>query len=369
MKRFKDVALVCIAYAYWIMNLFRSRTTKKLFVIFHTGQLGDLVCLTSVFRAVKESLPEYQLVVYARKPFVEVLKDNPYVDRIRGFSPKELMSRRWLADEAQQLRKECPEYFVNCMRSIESNAFGVMVGAPKRKRFVTDSDSRLERLIPGYDEYHYRYDRFVKHGVLDMLASWGIRGSNTQNQLFFEGDSSKVDDWFQSNAIDKDGIVIGTSVSSGKDFKRWPKEHWIELLTRLTQTYHAWIVFFGTQQEREEIESIRSRVLGKTIVMDSASLTELPYFLKRCSLFVSVDTGPQYIADAMDVPVVNIFGSCDEVTQRPERRFRLVTNREVCPTVLKTPSLPLSSDDLIGIDRCFNAISVDQVFGACRELL
>ena len=47
------------------------------------------------------------------------------------------------------------------------------------------------------------------------------------------------------------------------------------------------------------------------------SLDELKALIQRLSLFISVDTGPIYIAEAFDVPTIDIIGPMDENEQPP----------------------------------------------------
>lgn len=371
MNRIKNLVLTMCAYWCAVADSFRSKKPQKKFVIFHTGKMGDLVCVTSLFRAVKESLPDYELVVYAPKPFGEIVKRNPYVTRIVEYRTRDLYSDFWwLLRTARDLRKHRPQYFVNLMGSFEANIVGIISGAIQRRCLATTYDSHLQKFTHHLVEpVLYRYDYLLKQCYLDLVRPWGVKPTDTRNQLFFDGQLEEAERFFGSHGVGDGDTMIGISVSSGKEFKRWPREHWVELITKLAQKYGAWIVFFGTSTERDEIEAVRKRVLAKSIVVDSVSLSALPYYLKRCNLFVSVDTGPLYIADALGVPVVDIMGPVDETQQRPEREYRLVTDRNVCRPILKTPAYPLTEQDYCDVESAFQAVSVDEVFEACWELL
>src|SRR3989338_4216900 len=57
----------------------KIKSPKKI-AIMQTAKLGDMVCSTAMFRAVKEKYPESRLFVIGNKINKEVLEGNPDVD-------------------------------------------------------------------------------------------------------------------------------------------------------------------------------------------------------------------------------------------------------------------------------------------------
>lgn len=115
------------------------------------------------------------------------------------------------------------------------------------------------------------------------------------------------------------------------------------------------------------MEEIRREVDGEIFLILDRPLNILPHYLKSCNLFVSVDTGLMYIADALKVPVVDILGPCDDNNQRPENNYCLVTDRAVCrPQCKMLYSAEINLDE---VKTCFLALTPEMVFSACQELL
>ncbi len=59
------------------------------------------------------------------------------------------------------------------------------------------------------------------------------------------------------------------------------------------------------------------------------SLQELPALIKRLSLYVGVDSGITYLADALDIPVIDIMGPADPEDQRPTGRKAQIIRTEL----------------------------------------
>jgi len=59
-----------------------------------------------------------------------------------------------------------------------------------------------------------------------------------------------------------------------------------------------------------QIERIREKTTGNIYnLCNMLNVIELGELLKRCSLFISGDTGPMHIAEAMNVPLIMLAGS------------------------------------------------------------
>jgi heptosyltransferase-2 len=79
-------------------------------------------------------------------------------------------------------------------------------------------------------------------------------------------------------------------------------------------------------------------------------------------VFVTNDTGPMHIADALGVPVVAIFGPTDPKASGPSRRSSVVLKTAV-------PCWPCTYRSCPYDHRCMNGIGPEEVFEAGRGFL
>jgi heptosyltransferase II len=96
------------------------------------------------------------------------------------------------------------------------------------------------------------------------------------------------------------------------------------------------------------------------------SLAQLAAVLKRCSLFISNDSGPVHIASAMNVPVVSIFGRNDAGLS-PKRWGPTGVKSEVLHKevgCVKCLAHNCARDFL-----CLKSITVEEVLSAAGRLL
>lgn len=109
-------------------------------------------------------------------------------------------------------------------------------------------------------------------------------------------------------------IAVNPNASELRLERRWPGEHFAQLIEKLVQTYPGVrIVMIGVADERAYVESViglvaapqRSHIVNLAGCLNLGGLMNL---LGRARLLVSNDSGPMHIAYSMGIPVLALFG-------------------------------------------------------------
>lgn len=143
--------------------------------------------------------------------------------------------------------------------------------------------------------------------------------------------------------------------------KFWHQERWAALADRLLDDGLR-VVFGGSGRDKNYLAGIAGRMRQKPMVaageLDLAASAAL---LKRCSLYIGLDSGPMHMAALAGVPVVALFGPT-----HPER----VGPYHVAHRIVRAANL-----ECLGCRRrscphlsCMEGISVDMVHSAARML-
>ena len=162
------------------------------------------------------------------------------------------------------------------------------------------------------------------------------------------------------------GINPGAAYGSAK---RWTPEKFAGLIRRIIDELDGNVIIFGSKSESAIAQEITgkitqavysSRILNLT---GKTSLRQLAALISECDAFITNDSGPMHIASAMSVPLVAIFGSTDPNATGPlGASYKVISKELSCSPCLKRkcPKEHLN---------CMEAINVDDVFNALKEIL
>jgi len=145
--------------------------------------------------------------------------------------------------------------------------------------------------------------------------------------------------------------------------KCWLPERFSELARKLIESdARIKVLFFGSGDSVPLVNEICCDLLpGAVNLAGVTSLKELVSITSLCQLFITNDSGPMHIADALHVPLVAIFGSTDPIATGPYNTGEVLQKKVECAPCFKR-TCPIDF-------RCMKKITVDDVFNEARRKL
>jgi heptosyltransferase-2 len=197
-----------------------------------------------------------------------------------------------------------------------------------------------------------------------MLEYYGISAKAKPQLLETTGvEDAQVYGLLAAAAATAADVIIG--INPGATYgsaKRWYPDRFAAVADELAGRWGAKIVITGSRDEAAIAEEIA--VLLKNPHVNLAGKTtvrELMAVIKRCSIFITNDSGPMHIAAAFGVPVVAVFGSTDNTTTYPLSAGAVVVRKQVdCAPCMKR----VCPTD----HRCMQAVGVADVIAAAEQL-
>lgn len=86
--------------------------------------------------------------------------------------------------------------------------------------------------------------------------------------------------------------------------KWWPKERWEQVASALEKAGLEVVAYCGPRQK----EATSTLVGSRTRVVECGSVKSWAAEFNQCEFVISIDSGPMHLADALDVPVIALFG-------------------------------------------------------------
>ncbi|MBA4138857.1 MAG: hypothetical protein C0518_16250 [Opitutus sp.] len=281
--------------------------------------LGDVVMALPLLRAVRAARPDMEVTLVAKAQFLPLLEKFGVADRFR---PLPTAGGLAYFAEFRRARGE----FIDCYLLFTNSTRGDLEAwcTQTRQRFgIARAGNRRSllthcfKLPAGYDEAsHHQFElwtEFLRHfGLVEpaSLAPFPLSAPSGQRSA--------------SSVI---GLICG---SENTPAKRWPVEHWRQLIAALPDERFA---LFGTPNDRAITEAVAvgfgdrvENLAGKT------GLVEFAAHLQGCRVLVTNDTGGLHLANALGVPLIGLFGPTNPVRTGPIFSSRV--------TILQPPGCP-----------------------------
>lgn len=156
------------------------------------------------------------------------------------------------------------------------------------------------------------------------------------------------------------GINPGAAYGSAKC---WIPERFTHLADQLIRYHGAKIFFTGDHSHFEMIQKIVAPLGPHAInLAGKTSIGELMAFIDECDLYITNDSGPMHIADALKTPLVALFGSTNHIKTGPYSQPEGVITQNVACSPCYKRECPIDF-------RCMKRITTDMVLQKALKAL
>ncbi len=343
----------------------------NIFVV-QSAKIGDMVCTTPLFRAIKQSLPEATLYVMGNAINQTVVAGNPHIAEyiVQPASSREVRALL-RSKHIDVLICTTPNPFV-LLQALLARVPKIIV--PKIEGGWSPYATKTYRLLSFFaTRVSLRFGHYVPREYLRLLEPLDVHATDTTKELVYSDAAyTHARHVLQDAGVDfgKD-FLIGVAPGVGNGIKTWGTERFAEVVITLSKKYGATIVLVGGPADQVAASSLRAMLPAHVCIVDTAqklSMDELKALVAQLHLFISVDTGPIYIAEAYNVPTVDIVGPMDEREQPPQG----LLHKSVVPLGRVAPVLHIFNTSVVDIEeatRQAQSITPAMVLAAVDELM
>lgn len=335
---------------------------RKILVL-RFSSLGDIVMLTPTLRALRARFPFAQIDLVVRADFLDLVRDNPHVDRKIGLPRGEGVAA--LLRLGREINRERYDLVYDAHRSLRTMALMpfIRTGAKAyfRKNYVR-RDLALTLKLPLLS------DRRTLERYIEPLSPWGVSYDGRGPEIFFtpqekEAALAKL----AVPRLPEGAFRIGLIPSAQWPGKRWPEDRFRRVAQRIVEESQHQILVFGGREDTfcqvicADLPS--SRVVN---LQGKLSIVEAAVFLAQCHFVIANDTGLMHMADALGLPSVLILGpTSKELGCLPFHPWSVVLEHDLwCRPCSKNGQAPCVRRERY----CLSNTTADSVFEAAAGL-
>lgn len=354
---------------WWLLAQVRkltSRTPHRILIVEIAG-IGDVICSTAVFKAVREQYPKAHIALMVDTVVADLAKQDPNLDDVISFS---YSAQRGLRGRVRLMRVMLGYDTVICLiPSAAQLTAACWAAIPRRYSVLPGRTNCTYQWLSPLMTYvlAHRSDSPFVGTQLRLLKPLGIQQDDLSRHIYVQESSRHhVLSWLNQPAIRWVGLAIG----SGQGIKAIQPDVLQSLIEQLLKIDGIGVVLIGGVKEAALAQRIDKCIQNERLVnaAGQVKLADLPALIERLSVFVGVDSGVTYMADALNIPMVYLPGPANPKDQRPIKAKCITLEKHLpcapCSRVFVTPT-----HCVVGTNGCIASFTVNDILHAVVVLL
>lgn len=325
--------------------------------------IGDAVMATPILHDLRKRYPDARLTALCQSNIAPLLDRDPNLTEVISYKkPNGWIHRAEHRDVIEPLQRG--EYDLGILLTNSFSSAWWFYRGKVKERIGFKKHFRSWLLTEAVPLPHSLETEHLVHTYKRLLLPLGIPISDTKPKLYLDKeDQEYARSFFALQQIAKGTTVIGINPGAAYgSAKCWPPERFKELANRLSANPSLCVLFFGDKNSAPMIDEIcRSLPPNVLNVANKTSLRQLMALIASCSVFLTNDSGPMHIASALEVPLLALFGSTNDVKTGPYNGGVVLHKHVECSPCYKR---------VCPIDfRCMTKITVDEVYQELIKLI
>lgn len=358
-----------LAPTWWPIAAFRrlfSASPKRILIAEIAG-IGDVVCSTAVFKAVRMRYPQAHIALMVDTVVKDLAAQDANLDEIITFA---YGAQRGLKGRLSLMHLMRGFDTVVCLIPSAAQLTAMCWAAvPRRYTVLPDVVNRSYQWLSPLMTHavpHESDSPFVGT-QLCLVEPMGIQQNDlTRHITVQESSRVRVRAYLTRPATRWIGLAIG----SGQGIKAMKPSLLESLIEHLLETDGLGVVLIGGGKEARLANDLTKAINSDRVVNTAGaiSLGDLPALIERLSVFVGVDSGVTYIADALGIPLVYLPGPANPKDQRPINARCICLEKALpcapCSRVFVTPRTCIRGDS-----PCINMVEIIDMLRAVDALM
>ncbi|MDW8310135.1 MAG: glycosyltransferase family 9 protein, partial [Verrucomicrobiales bacterium] len=267
----------------------------------------------------------------------DLLETNPHLNRVHQrnlLADSPLAALRYLL----RLRREGYDLSFNThpQSRVHYRLVAGIIGARTRISHRYDNASLLDSLLT-HRALPQDYSRHAIENNLALLELIGLKPrlpAHSYELFLTRADTEWAERFITAHGLGNHtllGIHVGSGGTKNLAWRRWPLEHYIELIRRLTAARPGLRVLLlgGPEEQADHAHILAQTDRARVFQPATENVRQAAALLRHCRAFLSVDTALMHVAAAMRVPgqVVIETPTWNKPIEPHGNRFVLVPNR------------------------------------------
>lgn len=347
------------------LNLFKdkhNKQSKKILIIKFWG-IGNIILLLPTIKAIRDKFPEAQITFLTLSENEGIIENTIAIDNLIYLKLNNLPL--FLLDSLRLILRLRLFKFDVVLDFEEFARFSTILtylsGAQNRIGFITKRQYRGDLYT---NKVIFNEHQHITENFANLVKSLDIyRNGYDLLKIAFSNKDEKYVNLLLDGKVFGNSWIVGMHIGTGPNaiLRQWPKERFANLADKLINDLNATAIFIGKETNEQLVKSAIDLMKSKPInLIGKTNIKQLACLIERCDLFISNDSGPAHLAEAMQTPSITLFGPESPDKYGPKnKQYKVIYKRLPCSPCL---SVENTKTTRCRQAKCLEAITTEEVF-------
>ncbi|MDP2830707.1 MAG: lipopolysaccharide heptosyltransferase II [Candidatus Omnitrophota bacterium] len=340
-----------------------EKLQAKRILIFNVNWLGDVLFSSATIRNIRRNYPDSYIACVIPSRCYPILKGNPYLDEVIIFDEKD--RHKGVLEKlnfVSLLKKKKFDTVFLLHQSFSRALICRLAGIKQRIGHCTKKRAFLltKGIVPPKKDSLHRIDYY-----LNVIEKAGLRVEDRYLDFSFTPeDEEQVDNFFKKNLLKTRDFIVAINPGGNWMPKRWPPDYWAQLADKLISEISAKVIITGSISDLLLAGKIKDAMKQAPLIACGVfNIKQLGALAAKVGLFISSDTGPLHIANAVGAKkIIAIFGPTAQRITGPYPSVNVVILQK--DIGCRIPCYKVNCPD----NRCMQVITPDDVLAQVKKI-
>ena len=281
-------------------NFLEDNNIKSILFLRYDGKIGDMIVNSLMFREIKKVYPNIKIGVVARGAAIDIIKDNPNVDKIYEYHK----DRKKIKDLALKINEEKYDLLIDFSEMLRVNQMMLinLCGA----RFNIGLDRKNWKLfdLSIESDKDFKWTEHITDRYLAYLVKIGLKRESIDISYdIYLKEEKKYEDFFYKIKENKKLILNPYGASKHKSFSIETLEKIINYL----KDKNIAIILVYFEDKYKELKFLEKKYSNVYIPENIANILDTTLLIKKSDYVVSPDTSIVHIASALNKKMITVY--------------------------------------------------------------
>jgi len=289
---------------FWRRKVFSKNSAHQVLII-ALKRVGDTILSIPAFRAIKESLPQSQVTVFANSYIKDILERIPSIDSLILYPQKSSFLQK-----ARQIRKLRQQRFdlaldFSCDYTLEGALLSWVSGAKYRVGYhISGRGFLFHRPVQ-----HEKKPAHALDEILNIAQAINLETKDKSLRIEASDEAQQtIQKFLKKKGIKKGDLLTGIHPGGYYPTQRWMIGGFAQLADRIVKKYQARIILICGPSEEALADQLKEKMTSPSIIFSNQSMPSLLGLIQSLHLLVCNNSGPLHMATAVGTPTVSTMG-------------------------------------------------------------